>query len=32
MGNRFTPYDILLIKKDGSSEVYASIANAAEQN
>lgn len=31
MGNRFTPYDILLINKDGSSEVFASIASADEQ-
>lgn len=31
MGDRFTPYDILLINKDGSSAVYASIANADEQ-
>lgn len=32
MGNRFTPYDILLIFKDGRSEVYASIASADEQH
>ena len=32
MGNRFTPYDILLMKKDGSHEVYASIKTAAEQH
>jgi hypothetical protein len=31
MGNRFTPYDILLMKKDGSSEVYASIKSKADQ-
>jgi hypothetical protein len=31
MGNRFTPYDILLLKKDGSSEVWASIESAEEQ-
>lgn len=31
MGNRFTPYDILLLKKDGSSEVWASIESADEQ-
>lgn len=32
MGERFTPYDILLINKDGSSSVFASIKNAAEQH
>lgn len=32
MGNRFTPYDILLIFKDGRSEVFASIATADEQH
>jgi len=32
MGNRFTPYDILLIFKDGRSEVFASIASADEQH
>ncbi len=31
MGNRFTPYDILVMNKDGSSTVYASIKSAAEQ-
>jgi hypothetical protein len=31
VGDRFTPYDILLLKEDGSSEVYASIASAEEQ-
>ena len=31
MGNRFTPYDILLINKDGSHSVFASIKSAAEQ-
>lgn len=31
MGGRFNPYQILLLKKDGSSEVYASIANYEEQ-
>ena len=25
MGNRFTPYDILLINKDGSHSIFASI-------
>lgn len=32
MGNRFTPYDILLINKDGSHSVFASIKSAAEQH
>lgn len=31
MGGRFSPYDILLLKKDGSAEVYASIASYDEQ-
>ena len=31
MGNRFTPYDILLMNKDGSSRVYASIKSPADQ-
>ena len=31
MGNRFTPYDILLINKDGSHSIFASIENASEQ-
>ena len=30
--NRFTPYDILLIKKDGSHEVFASIDSADKQH
>ncbi|MEQ8953879.1 MAG: DUF411 domain-containing protein [Gammaproteobacteria bacterium] len=29
IGNRVTPYDILLMTKDGSHEVYASIKSAA---
>ncbi len=32
MGDRFTPYDILLIKKDGSHEVFASIKDKDEQH
>ncbi|MDA1369608.1 MAG: DUF411 domain-containing protein [Proteobacteria bacterium] len=32
MGDRFTPYDILLMKKDGTHEVFASIKNAAQQH
>ncbi|MCW8193922.1 DUF411 domain-containing protein [Proteobacteria bacterium 005FR1] len=31
VGDRFTPYDVLLLKKDGSSEVYASVASTQEQ-
>ncbi|MDT8428817.1 MAG: DUF411 domain-containing protein [Pseudomonadales bacterium] len=31
LGGRFTPYDVLLLKKDGSAEVYQHIASAAEQ-
>ncbi|HJO11913.1 MAG: DUF411 domain-containing protein [Gammaproteobacteria bacterium] len=31
IGNQFTPYNVILMKKDGSSEVYASIATAEEQ-
>lgn len=31
MGNRFTPYDIILMKKDGSSEVFASIKSKDDQ-
>lgn len=26
MGSKFTPYDVLLLKKDGNSEVYAHVA------
>lgn len=26
MGDRFTPYDVLILKRDGSSEVYARVA------
>ena len=32
MGNRFTPYDILLINKDGSHSIFASIKKASEQH
>jgi hypothetical protein len=28
VGDRFDPYDVLLLKSDGSSEVYAHMANA----
>ena len=32
MGDQFTPYDILLINKDGSSSVFASIKSIEEQH
>lgn len=32
VGERFTPYDILLIKKDGSVETYAQIKTVADQH
>jgi len=32
MGDRFTPYQILLMKKDGTAEVYATINSAADQS
>lgn len=31
VGDKFTPYDILLLKKDGSSDVFAHIDNATQQ-
>lgn len=31
MEDRFRPYDIYLLKKDGSAEVYASVENADQQ-
>jgi hypothetical protein len=31
MGNRFTPYDILVMNKDGTSALFASIKSAADQ-
>ena len=31
MGNRFTPYDILLINKDGTHSIFASIKKASDQ-
>jgi hypothetical protein len=31
MGNRFTPYDIVLMNKDGSSSVFAHVESAAAQ-
>lgn len=30
-GGRFTPYQVLLLKKDGSAEVYAQVSDAASQ-
>lgn len=31
VGDQFTPYDIILMKKDGTAEVYASIKSFADQ-
>lgn len=31
MGNRFTPYDVLLMLKDGTSSIYASVRSPADQ-
>lgn len=31
VGDRFTPYDVILIKQDGSAEVYATLKTAKEQ-
>lgn len=31
MGDRFEPYDVLLLKEDGSSEIYARIESPSEQ-
>ncbi len=31
MGERFTPYDVVLLKGDGSSEIYRHIAGADQQ-
>ncbi|MFM1896470.1 MAG: hypothetical protein RLZZ385_1544 [Pseudomonadota bacterium] len=31
VGERFTPYDVLLLNRDGSTSVYASLGSAAEQ-
>ncbi|MBB3045782.1 hypothetical protein FHR99_000018 [Litorivivens lipolytica] len=31
VGDRFTPYDVLLLKADGSSEVFRHVASASEQ-
>ncbi|PCI58820.1 MAG: hypothetical protein COB35_12800 [Gammaproteobacteria bacterium] len=31
MGNRFMPYQVLLLKKDGTSEIYAFVKSSKEQ-
>ena len=31
MGDRFTPYQVLLLKRDGSAEVYAEVSSPLEQ-
>ena len=31
LGDRFTPYQVLLLKKDGSSELFADIRTSADQ-
>lgn len=31
IGDRFDPYAVLLLKKDGSSEIYAEVRSASEQ-
>lgn len=31
MGNRFEPYDVLLLKRDGSTEVYAHMGQYSDQ-
>ncbi len=32
VGDRFTPYQVLLLRRDGSSEVFASVESAAQQH
>lgn len=32
VGGKFTPYDIVLLKKDGSSEIYATVQSLADQS
>ena len=32
MGTRFTPYDVLLMNKDGTSSVFVSVNKASEQH
>ncbi len=31
VGNKFTPYEVLLLKSDGATEVYVQVTNAASQ-
>lgn len=31
MGDRFTPYDVVVLKRDGSSDIYRHIASAEDQ-
>ena len=31
VNERFMPYQVLLLKKDGSTEVFAAVENAAQQ-
>ena len=31
VGDKFMPYQILLMKKDGSTEVFASVGSMAQQ-
>jgi hypothetical protein len=32
IGDRFTPYDILLINKDGTHSVFFTVDNPSQQN
>jgi len=32
MGDRFSPYHVMLVKKDGTTEVYANVASLEEQH
>ena len=31
MGDRFTPYQVLLLKRDGSAEIYGQVSSPLEQ-
>jgi hypothetical protein len=31
VGDRFTPYEVMLLKEDGTAEVYATLSTAADQ-
>jgi len=31
MGDRFNPYSVMLLKQDGSSEIYAEITSKEQQ-